>query len=147
MARKKKKRVKPELQAANPELLNDEVEELKKLKPLEGFVECMVCHKKHLADSESFIKVQGNVYIGWGGGIIGHTFACKCDFVTDVIKKDTIEYIELVDNCPRCGKRYERRIKNYYICRTVECVKEAFVLKTTEQIDFEQIQETVENWD
>ncbi len=37
-------------------------------------VECVQCHKLHKKESEDYVLIAGNVYIGQHGGIIGNNF-------------------------------------------------------------------------
>lgn len=35
-------------------------------------IECIKCGNLHKLDSETYIRIQGNIYIGHSGGIVGN---------------------------------------------------------------------------
>ena len=57
--------------------------------PTKGAVECFVCEKLHLADSEDYISIHGNVCVGSGGGIVGDNF-----------REGKLAHISII--CPEC---------------------------------------------
>jgi len=42
--------------------------------PESKVVECERCHKRHLACSDDFVVVYGNITVGQSGGILGDNF-------------------------------------------------------------------------
>lgn len=74
-------------------------------------VQCIACGAYHRADSDGYLRFQGNVYVGQTGGIIGNNFA----------------EVNLVNHPAVDGRpRIDLVVRSTIYCRRLSCLMKTF---------------------